>query len=74
MKYFEFTKKWFVKVPDEDDEPEAKKLIAADPDKYLKSETVSRTEYRQKPQQQSGNGWARAAKDQLLGSNSRQSR
>jgi hypothetical protein len=68
VKYFEFTKKWLVKVPDEESEEAAKKLIAADPDKYLKSETVIRTEYRQKPQQQqSGNGWVRAAKAQLLG-------
>ena len=67
MKYFEFTKKWLVKVPDEESEEAAKKLIAADPDKYLKSETVIRTEYRQKPQQRTG--WGTAVKDQLLGAN-----
>jgi hypothetical protein len=73
VKYFEFTKKWVVKVEDKDDEPEARKLIASDSEKYLKSETVTRTEYKQRPQQKSGNGWVTAAKDQLLGTNSRTS-
>jgi hypothetical protein len=63
-----------VKVEDKDSETEAEKLIASDPEKYLESKTVTRTEYRQRPQQQSGNGWVTAAKDQLLGSNSRTSR
>ena len=69
MKYFEFSRKWLVKVKDEDEEADARKLIASDSDKYLKSETVTRTEYRQRPQQKSGNGWVTAAKDQLLGTN-----
>ena len=74
MKYFKFTKSWVVKVEDKDSEAEAQKLIAADPEKYLDSSTITRTEYRQRPQQKSGNGWVTAAKDQLLGSNSRTSR
>lgn len=71
MKYFKFTKTYLVKVKDEESEADAIKLIAAEPQKYLDSETVTRTEYKQRPQQQSGNGWARAAKDQLQGSNSK---
>ena len=75
MKYFKITKTWTVKVKDEESEEVAIKLVAADPDTYLDSSTVTRTEYKQRPQQQkSGNGWVTAAKDQLLGSNSRQSR
>jgi hypothetical protein len=71
VKYFDITKKWRVKVKDEESEADAIKLIAAEPQKYLDSETVTRTEYRQRPQQQkSGNGWVTAAKDQLLGTNS----
>lgn len=68
MKYFKITKIWAVKA---ESETEAIKLVAAEPEKYLDAETVTRTEYKQKPQQQSGNGWARAAKDQLQGSNSK---
>jgi hypothetical protein len=49
-------------------EAEAIKLVVADPDKYLDAETVTRTEYRQRPQQQKS-GWGTAVKDQLLGSN-----
>ena len=74
MKYFKFTKTYLVKVKDEESEADAIRLIAAEPQKYLDSETVTRTEYRQRPQQKSGNGWVTAAKDQLLGSNSRTSR
>jgi len=71
VKYFEFSKKWKVLVKDEDQEEAAKKLIEADPDKYLVSEIVTRTEYKQKPQQQkSTNGWLTAARDQLLGTSS----
>ena len=66
MKYFEFTKKWVVQVDDKDEEPEARKLIAADQEKYLKSETVTRTEYK-KPKQQT-DGWGTAVKSQLFGS------
>jgi hypothetical protein len=66
VKYFEFTKKWLVKVSDEDDEPEARKLIATDSDKYLKSEIVTRTEY--KNTKQTG-GWGNGFKEQLLGAN-----
>ena len=66
MKYFKFTKSWVVQVDDKDDEPEAKKLIAADPEKYLETETVTRTEY--KKTKQTG-GWGTAVKDQLLGTN-----
>ena len=59
-----------VKVKDEESEADAVKLIAAEPKKYLHSETVTRSEYWQLPQQKSGNGWVTAAKDQLLGTNS----
>jgi hypothetical protein len=69
VKYFKFTKSWVVKVEDKDSETEAEKLIASDPEKYLESKTVTRTEYRQRSQQQSGNGWVTATKDQLLGTN-----
>jgi hypothetical protein len=69
VKYFDITKKWRVKVNDEDSEADAIKLIDTEPKKYLYSETVTRTEYKQKPQQKSGNGWGTAFKDQLLGSN-----
>ena len=53
-------------MKDEDEEADAKKLIASDPDKYLKAETVTRTEY--KNHKQTG-GWANGFKEQLLGSN-----
>ncbi len=65
MKYFKITKTWAVKA---EDETEAVKLIAADPAKYLDSETVTRTEYK-RPQPKTGCG--SAIKDQLTGSNSR---
>ena len=65
MKYFKITKTWAVKA---ESEAEAVKRIAADPAKYLDSETVTRTEYK-KPQQKTG--WGNAVKDQLLGNNSR---
>jgi len=71
VKYFKITKTWAVKA---ESETEAIKLVVADPEKYLDAETVTRTEYRQRPQQKSGNGWVTAAKEQLLGSNSRPSR
>ena len=47
-------------------EAEAIKLIAAEPEKYLDSETVTRTEY--KSHKQSGS-WGTAVKEQILGSN-----
>jgi hypothetical protein len=65
MKYFKITKTWAVKA---ESEAEAIKLIAADPVKYLDSETVTRTEYK-KPQPKTG--WGTAVKEQLLGSNSK---
>ena len=65
MKYFKITKVWAVKA---ETEAEAVKLIAADPTKYLDSETVTRTEYK-KPVQKAG--WGNAVKEQLLGANSR---
>ena len=65
MKYFKITKTWAVKA---ESEAEAVKLIAADPGKYLDSETVQRTEYK-KPQLKTG--WGNTVKDQLLGNNSR---
>jgi hypothetical protein len=65
MKYFKITKTWAVKA---ESETEAIKLVAADPEKYLDSETVTRTEYRRS---QRKTGWGTAVKDQLVGSNSK---
>jgi hypothetical protein len=65
MKYFKITKTWAVKA---ESEAEAFKLVAAEPAKYLDSETVTRTEYK-RPQPKTG--WGSAVKDQLLGSNSK---
>jgi hypothetical protein len=65
MKYFKISKTWAVKA---ESETEAIKLVAADPEKYLDSEQVVRTEYR-RPQQQTG--WGTAIKNQVLGSNSK---
>ena len=65
MKYFKITKTWAVKA---ESEAEAVKLIAADPAKYLDSETVTRTEYK-RPEPKAG--WGNAIKGQLLGSNNR---
>jgi hypothetical protein len=68
MKYFKIVRQWSVKA---ESEAEAFKLVAAAPQEYLDSESITRTEYRKKPQQKSG-GWGNAIKDQLLGnSNSR---
>jgi hypothetical protein len=61
VKYFKITKTWSVKA---ESETEAIKLVVAEPEKYLDSETVLRTEYK-RPQQQTG--WVNAAKEQLLG-------
>ena len=63
LKYFKITKSWAVKA---ESETEAIKLIAAEPDKYLDSESVQRTEYK-RPQQKTG--WVHAAREQLVGSN-----
>jgi hypothetical protein len=65
VKYFKITKTWAVKA---ESEAEAVKLIAAEPGKYLDSETVTRTEYKKPPQK---TGWGNAVKEQLLGSNSK---
>jgi hypothetical protein len=61
VKYFKITKTWAVKA---ESETEAIKLVAADPDKYLDSEQVVRTEYK-RPQQQTG--WGTAIRNQVLG-------
>jgi hypothetical protein len=63
LKYFKITKTWAVKA---ESETEAIKLVAADPEKYLDSEQVVRTEYK-RPQQKTG--WVHAAKEQIVGSN-----
>jgi len=65
MKYFKITRSWVVKA---EDEAEAFKLVAANPAKYLDSESVTRTEYK-RPQQKTG--WGQAIKDQMLGSNTK---
>jgi hypothetical protein len=65
VKYFKITKTWAVKA---ESETEAIKLVAAAPEKYLDSETATRTEYK-RPQQKTGS-WANGFKDQLLGANS----
>ena len=67
MKYFKITKTWAVKA---ESETEAIKQVAADPEKYLDSETVTRTEYK-RPLQETG--WVNGIKDQVLGTNSRTS-
>jgi hypothetical protein len=64
VKYFKITRTWAVKA---EDEQEALKLIAENPDEYLDSETVTRTEYKRKQQQA---GWGQAVKDQVLGTQS----
>ena len=63
MKYFKITKSWAVKA---ESETEAIKLVAAEPEKYLDSETVTRTEYKGRQQK---TGWVHAAREQLIGSN-----
>jgi hypothetical protein len=65
VKYFKITKTWAVKA---ESETEAIKLVVAEPEKYLDSETVTRTEYK-RPQQQTG--WGTAIKNQVLGTNSK---
>jgi hypothetical protein len=66
VKYFKISKTWAVKA---ETEAEAIKLVAAEPEKYLDAETVTRTEYKRSQQKA---GWGNAVKDQLLGSNSKQ--
>jgi hypothetical protein len=68
VKYFKITKTWAVKVEDDATEADAIKLVAADPEKYLDAEIVSRTEY--KRSQQKASGWGTAIRDQLIGSGS----
>jgi hypothetical protein len=68
VKYFKITKTWAVKA---ESETEAIKLVVAEPEKYLDSETVTRTEYK-RPQQKSG--WGAAIKEQLIGSNGQRAR
>ena len=63
MKYFKITKTWAVKA---ESETEAIKLVAAEPEKYLDAETVTRTEY--KNTKKTG-GWGNGFKEQLLGAN-----
>jgi hypothetical protein len=65
VKYFKITKTWAVKA---ESEAEAIKQIAAHPEDYLDSETVTRTEYK-KPQQQTG--WGTAIKNQVFGTNNK---
>jgi hypothetical protein len=65
VKYFKITKTWAVKA---ESEAEAVKLVAAEPAKYLDSETVTRTEYK-KPQPKTG--WGTTITGQLLGASSK---
>jgi hypothetical protein len=64
VKYFKITKTWAVKA---ESETEAIKLVAASPEEYLDSESVTRTEYKKSQKQ---TGWGTAIKNQVLGSNS----
>lgn len=61
MQYFKITKTWSVKA---EDEAEAYKMVAAEPNKYLDSETVQRTEYKR---QKSQTGIGQVIRDQVLG-------
>ena len=65
MKYFKIIRTWSVKA---EDEAEAFKQVAAEPSKYLESESVMRTEYK-KPAQPTG--WTQGIKDQLVGATGR---
>jgi hypothetical protein len=64
MKYFTIIRKWVVKA---EDEQEAFKLVSSDPNTYLDSETVSRTEYKRPLKSATGTGWAQSIRDQVLG-------
>ena len=68
MKYFKITKTWAVKA---ESETEAIQLVAAEPEKYLDSETVTRTEYKKPPLK---TGWGNAIKDQMFGTTSKRYR
>ena len=65
VKYFKITKTWAVKA---ESESEAIKLVAAHPEDYLDSESVTRTEYKKSQQQTS---WGTSIRNQVLGTNSR---
>jgi hypothetical protein len=65
MYYFKITKTWSVHA---NSEIEAVRVIAANPELHLESETVTRTVYK-KPKPKTG--WGTTLKDQLLGSNSK---
>jgi hypothetical protein len=66
MQYFKITKTWAIKA---ESEAEAIKLVAAEPEKYLDSETVTRTEYKRS---RAKTGWGNAVKEQLMGSGDKQ--
>jgi hypothetical protein len=61
VKYFKISRTWQVKAETEE---EALSLIADNPDEYLDSETVTRTEYK-KPKPQTG--WGQAVREQVFG-------
>jgi hypothetical protein len=63
MKYFKITRTWAVKAETEE---EAFKLVTADPKAYLDSESVTRTEYKNKSA--TGGGWGHTIREQVLGS------
>ena len=65
MKYFKITRSWSVKA---ENETEAVQLIEANPDEYLESESVTRTEYK-KPRQETG--WGASIRNQVLGGNNK---
>jgi hypothetical protein len=65
MKYFKIKRSYAVKA---EDEAEAFRIIAADPNKYLDSEEVTRVEY--KRTQQEG-GWVNGVVSQITGSNAK---
>ncbi len=65
MKYFKVQRTWFVKA---ETEAEALGQIAADPDQYLDSEAVTRTEYKRFHQE---TGWGAGFRNQILGSNNK---
>jgi len=63
VKYFKITRTWSVKA---EDEQEALRLIKTNPDEYLESESVTRTEYKKRKQD---TGWAAGIRNQLIGGN-----
>jgi hypothetical protein len=64
VKYFKITRTWQVKAETEE---EAFKLVDLDPNTYLDSVTVIRTEYKKPQKSATGTGWGRAIRDQVLG-------